>query len=46
MDIIVGFFLAVILVALCVGFGLAVSTVVTRLLTGEDPGDKGPPDRN
>jgi hypothetical protein len=46
LDIIVGFLLAVLLIALCLGFGLAVSTAVTRLLTDEDPGDKGPPDRH
>jgi Co/Zn/Cd efflux system component len=46
LDIIVGFLLAVFLIALCVGFGLAVSTAVTRLLTDEDPGDTGPPDRH
>jgi hypothetical protein len=44
LDIIVGFFLAVFLVALCVGFGSAVSTAVTRLLSEEDPGDKEAPD--
>lgn len=44
MDTIVGFILAGLLVALCVGFGSAVSTGVTRLLSEEDPGDKGAPD--
>ena len=44
MDVIVGFFLAAILLVLCVGFGLAVSTAVTRILTGEDPDNKGPRD--
>jgi hypothetical protein len=46
MDVIVGFFIALVLIALCVGFGLAVSTAVTRLLTGEDPSDRGPQGRN
>ena len=44
MDVIVGFFLAAVLLVLCVGFGLAVSTAVTRILTGEDPDNKGPRD--
>jgi hypothetical protein len=45
MDIVAGFLIAAILLFLCVGFGLAVSTSVTRLLTGSGGDDGEPPDR-
>ena len=45
MDIIIGLFLAAILLLLCVGFGQAVSTAVTRLLSGSEGNDREPPEK-
>ena len=45
MDIILGFFVAAFFLALCVGFGVAVSSVVTGLLGASNGDDREPPER-
>ena len=45
MDVLFGGLLAILLLAVCVGFGLAVCAVVTGLFGGSDRDERDPTDR-